>query len=87
MPDVSIVIPCYNGHAFLAQAVESALRQDLESKEVIVIDDGSTAPETAEALARLPGGGGYGHTAGKSRPPRRAQQGIRGGARALRDPA
>ena len=57
MPDVSIVIPCYNGHAFLAQAVESALRQDLESREVIVIDDGSTAPETAEALARLPGGG------------------------------
>ena len=55
-PAVSIVIPCYNGHAFLAQAVESALRQDLESKEVIVIDDGSTAPETAEALARLPEG-------------------------------
>ena len=54
MPDVSIIIPCYNGHAFLAQAVESALRQDLEAKEVIVIDDGSTAPETAEALARLP---------------------------------
>ena len=55
-PDVSIIIPCYNGHALLAQAVESALRQDLESKEVIVIDDGSTAPETAEALARLPEG-------------------------------
>ena len=54
VPDVSIIIPCYNGHAFLAQAVESALRQDLESKEVTVIDDGSTAPETAEALARLP---------------------------------
>ena len=54
MPAVSIIIPCYNGHAFLAQAVASALCQDLESKEVIVIDDGSTAPETAEALARLP---------------------------------
>ena len=54
MPDVSIIIPCYNGHAFLAQAGESALRQDLESKEVIVIDDGSTAPETAEVLTRLP---------------------------------
>ncbi len=54
LPDVSIIIPCYNGHALLAQAVESALRQDLKSKEVIVIDDGSTAPETAEVLARLP---------------------------------
>ena len=55
-PDVSIIVPCYNGHAFLPQAVASALAQDLESKEVIVIDDGSTAPGTAAALARLPEG-------------------------------
>ena len=55
-PDVSIIVPCYNGHAFLPQAVASALAQDLESKEVIVIDDGSTAPETAAALARMPEG-------------------------------
>ena len=54
MPDVSIVVPCHNGHAFLSRAVESALRQDLESREVIVVDDGSTAPETLAALDRLP---------------------------------
>lgn len=54
MPDVSIVVPCYNGHAFLSRAVESARCQDLESKEIIVVDDGSTAPETAAALGRLP---------------------------------
>lgn len=54
MPDVSIVVPCHNGHTFLSRAVESALRQDLESKEVIVVDDGSTAPETLAALERLP---------------------------------
>ena len=53
-PDVTIILPCYNGHAFLAQAVASACAQDLEAKEIVVIDDGSTAPQTAAALARLP---------------------------------
>ena len=56
MPDVSIVIPCHNGHPFLERAVASALGQDLASKEVIVVDDGSTAPETQGLLNRLPEG-------------------------------
>ena len=56
MPDVSIVIPCHNGHPFLERAVASALGQDLASKEVIVVDDGSTAPETRGLLNRLPDG-------------------------------
>ena len=55
-PEVSIILPCYNGHAFLAQAVASACGQDLEAKEIIVIDDGSTAPQMAAALALLPQG-------------------------------
>lgn len=55
MAEVSIILPCYNAHAYLAQAVESARAQTFESKEIIVIDDGSTAPETAEALAAMPG--------------------------------
>ena len=55
MPDVSIILPCYNAHAYLDQAVESARAQTFASKEIIVINDGSTAPETAEALAALPG--------------------------------
>lgn len=53
MPEVSIILPCYNAHAFLAQAVGSARAQTVPV-EVIVIDDGSTAPETAAALAALP---------------------------------
>jgi glycosyltransferase involved in cell wall biosynthesis len=54
MPNVSIILPCYNAHAYLDQAVESARAQTFASREIIVINDGSTAPETAEALAALP---------------------------------
>ncbi|MBC6440763.1 MAG: glycosyltransferase family 2 protein [Rhodospirillales bacterium] len=54
MVDVSIVLPCYNAHVFLDEAVASARAQTLAAREIIVIDDGSTAPETAAALAALP---------------------------------
>lgn len=53
-PLVSIVLPCFNAHAFLDRAVASARAQTWPDVEVIVIDDGSTAPETAAALAALP---------------------------------
>jgi len=39
---VSLLIPCYNGAAYLAEALSSALEQDRAPDEVIVIDDGST---------------------------------------------
>jgi len=42
LPGVSIVIPNYNGAKFLHDAITSALKQDYENKEVIVVDDGST---------------------------------------------
>jgi len=42
LPLVSIIIPCYNGERFVAEAIESALAQTYPHKEVIVIDDGST---------------------------------------------
>jgi glycosyltransferase involved in cell wall biosynthesis len=42
LPGVSIVIPNYNYARFLGAAVESALAQDCEKTEVIVVDDGST---------------------------------------------
>lgn len=44
MPDplVSIVIPCFNAAAYVADAIRSGLEQTYSHREVIVIDDGST---------------------------------------------
>lgn len=39
---VSILIPCYNKEQWIGEAIESALSQDYQDKEIIVIDDGST---------------------------------------------
>ncbi len=39
---VSVIIPVYNGTAFVGKALDSVLRQDYPAHEVIVIDDGST---------------------------------------------
>ena len=49
-PRVSIIIPTYNRANFLGDAVASALGQDYQDIEVIVIDDGST-DETKDVLA------------------------------------
>lgn len=38
-PLVTIMIPTYNQSAFIVEAVESALMQDYENLEVIVLDD------------------------------------------------
>lgn len=39
---VSVVLPFYNAHAYLTDAIESILSQDMESFELILVDDGST---------------------------------------------
>src|SRR3954447_24020536 len=41
-PTVSVLLPVWNGEAFLGEAMESILRQTLSSFELIVIDDGSS---------------------------------------------
>lgn len=41
-PFISIVIPAYNHDEFLSEAIDSALTQDYENFEVLVVDDGST---------------------------------------------
>ncbi|MEP0885052.1 glycosyltransferase [Trichocoleus sp. ST-U3] len=40
-PLVSILIPCYNAEAWLAETLESALAQTWSPTEIIVVDDGS----------------------------------------------
>jgi hypothetical protein len=49
-PRVSVVVPCYNQGEFLDEAVGSALAQTFDDIEIIVVDDGSTEPETRRLL-------------------------------------
>jgi glycosyltransferase involved in cell wall biosynthesis len=46
---IAAVVPCYNGEAFLAEAIESILRQTRPVQEIIIVDDCSTdaSPEIA----------------------------------------
>lgn len=41
-PLITIGIPCFNAARWLRQCIQSALEQDWNPKEVIVVDDGST---------------------------------------------
>lgn len=47
---VSIVIPCYNLGEYLPEAVESVCRQTYPEWEAVIVDDGSSDPETLRAL-------------------------------------
>jgi len=53
MPEVSVVLPVFNGARTIARAVRSILQQTLRDIELIVIDDGST-DETAAVVRESP---------------------------------
>lgn len=48
-PQVSVIIPAYNGDRYIVQAVESVLGQTFTDYEIIIVDDGST-DETHQVL-------------------------------------
>jgi len=42
LPQISIVVPVYNGNKYLKQTVQSIIHQSLKSFEIVIINDGST---------------------------------------------
>lgn len=51
-PQVSIIIPVYNGSNFLREAIDSALSQTYKNIEVVVVNDGSNDSGKTEAIAK-----------------------------------
>lgn len=51
-PNVSVVMPVFNGEAFVKEALESILNQSFKQFEIVVINDGST-DKTQEIVTRL----------------------------------
>jgi glycosyltransferase involved in cell wall biosynthesis len=51
---VSVIVPCYNGGRFFDQLLSSLRVQTFRDFEIIIVDDGSTEPETIAKLAKLP---------------------------------
>ena len=51
---MTVVIPCFNHGRYLGEAVASVLEQEGGEPAIVVVDDGSTEPETESALAALP---------------------------------
>ncbi|NCU33567.1 MAG: glycosyltransferase, partial [Candidatus Moranbacteria bacterium] len=41
-PTVSVIIPVFNGAAYVCGAVDSVRNQTFQDLEIIVVDDGST---------------------------------------------
>jgi glycosyltransferase involved in cell wall biosynthesis len=52
--DVSVVVPAYNGEAYIAETLSNILAQTHRPREVIVINDGST-DRTAEVVGKFGG--------------------------------
>lgn len=42
MPSISVILPVFNGEAYLRQAIDSILNQSFADFELIIVDDGST---------------------------------------------
>jgi len=50
-PRITVVIPCYNLGAYVDDAVTSVLAQTCQDFEIVIVNDGSTDPETNRVLA------------------------------------
>lgn len=52
-PLVSVVVPCFNTHGTINRTIDSLRRQSHAPVEIIVVDDGSTNPDTIACLDAL----------------------------------
>ncbi|MCZ8312800.1 MAG: glycosyltransferase family A protein [Magnetospirillum sp.] len=51
---ISVVVPCYNAHRYLAETLASVRAQTFADVEIVLVDDGSNDPATLAFLADLP---------------------------------
>ena len=56
VPELTIVVPCYNGGRFFDQMFAGLDRQTFRDFEIIIVDDGSTDADTKARLQNLPAG-------------------------------
>jgi glycosyltransferase involved in cell wall biosynthesis len=54
LPLVSVVMPAYNHNNYIGVALDSIRAQELQSLELIVVDDGSDAPVEAIVREKVP---------------------------------
>jgi glycosyltransferase involved in cell wall biosynthesis len=52
-PLVSVIIPCYNYGNYIQETLASILNQSWKRLEIIIVDDGSTDPETKQVLDKI----------------------------------